>query len=618
MKQIFKKPLFKKKPLTEAQIEETHNQEYFDLIAPSAVRFFSDHYIHGSTWRSVWALREYPTMTEEQAILRSLGDKDGVTLRIYCRPVTYMEQKKIIAGATRKNRLSIGNVDNVEESIKARNSLEEVVELIIQQRKNREPLLHTAVFVELSAGTLDDLKELQAEVSMELTRSKINFDKLFLRQKEGFQSVTPIGYNAFGQQFERVLPASSVANFYPFNYSGKTDVRGFLLGKDKFGSHIIADFDERAEDRTNGNILILGNSGQGKSYLMKLILTNMRESGKSVAILDPENEYLELTENLGGSYIDYMDGDFMINLLEPRMWSDESDSEEVDENAPEAFRKSSVISQHIAFLKDFFKSYKEMSDRHIDTLEIMVMKLYRLYGVTDDSVSAMPKDRFPVMNDLYDLIDGEYKKYDPYDRPVYTEETLRELCLALHSMCRGSESRYFNGHTNIIDDSFLTFGVKGLLETNENFKNAMLFNILSYMSHLMLTRGNTVGSVDELYLFLSNLTAVVYIRNLMKRVRKKDSNIIIASQNLQDYLLPDIREYTMPLFAIPTHQFLFNPGTIDPAMFKEVLQLESSEYNLIRYPERGSCLYKCGNERYNLQVRAPEYKSSLFGDAGGH
>ena len=83
--------------------------------------------------------------------------------------------------------------------------------------------------------------------------------------------VMPSGRNVFRDQFERVLPASSVANLYPFNYSGKTDPHGFYVGRDKFGSNILVDFNQRADDKTNGSILILGNSGQGKSYLLKLL-----------------------------------------------------------------------------------------------------------------------------------------------------------------------------------------------------------------------------------------------------------------------------------------------------------------------------------------------------------
>lgn len=77
----------------------------------------------------------------------------------------------------------------------------------------------------------------------------------------------------------------------------------------------------RAEDKTTSNILILGNSGQGKSYLLKLLLTNIRESGKRVICLDPESEYEELSEALGGCYIDFLSGEYTINPLEPKAWT---------------------------------------------------------------------------------------------------------------------------------------------------------------------------------------------------------------------------------------------------------------------------------------------------------
>jgi len=170
---------------------------------------------------------------------------------------------------------------------------------------------------------------------------------------------------------------------------------------------------------------------------------------------------------------------------------------------------------------------------------------------------------------------------------------------------------------NITDDDMLVFGVKGLLDTNKRLKDAMLFNILSFMSNQLLGKGNTAASIDELYLFLTNMTAIEYIRNAMKRVRKKDSSIILASQNIEDFLIPSIREYTKPLFSIPTHQFLFNAGQINPKEYMDALQVEPSEFELIKYPERGTCLYRCGNERYLLQVIAPDYKSALFGKAGG-
>ena len=200
---------------------------------------------------------------------------------------------------------------------------------------------------------------------------------------------------------------------------------------------------------------------------------------------------------------------------------------------------------------------------------------------------------------------------------LYTEETLRNICLGLNSICVGSESRFFNGHTNIQDNMFLVFGVKGVMDLNKKLRCAIEFNILSYMTHQLLSVGNCVAALDELYLFLDSPVTIEYIRNNMKRVRKKESAMVLASQNIEDFLLPNIREMTKPLFSIPTHQFLFNPGQINPKDYMDALQVEPSEYDLIHGCERGHNLYRCGNERYLLQVIAPEHKAALFGTAGG-
>jgi len=608
--------LFKrKKELTPEQLEEIQTKDFFDMIVPGIIRFMTDYYICGDTYRCVWVVREYPPSTEEQAILSQLADRTGVCLRIYSRLVDAHEQRKIIQNATRKNRMASGGND-VTETIQAEGNLQDVVELLANMRKNKEPLLHCTVFIELKARTEDALRELQSEISMELTRSKISVDRLTMRQQEGFLSVTPVGANEFGSQYERVLPASSVANLYPFNYSGKTDPRGFYIGRDKFGTNILVDLDRRSDDKTNANVLILGNSGQGKSFLLKLLLTNLRESGKRVIVLDAEAEYDDLTRALGGCCIDFMSGRYIINPLEPISWSDGLD--QTDVSSPEPFRKVTRLSQHIAYLKDFFRAYKDFSDQEIDTIEIMLTKLYGSFGITDlTDYGLLRHTDYPTVDDFYSLLEDEFQNYSRQVKPLYTDETLQNVCLGLHSMCRGAESKYFCGHTNITDDGFLCFGVKGLMDTNKRLKDAMLFNILSYMTGQLLGKGNVAASIDELYLFLTNMTAIEYIRNASKRVRKKDSAVILASQNINDFLMPDVCELTKPLFSIPTHQFLFNAGQIDPRAYTDTLQLEPAEFELIKYPERGTCLYRCGNERYLLQVKAAPFKAAMFGKAGG-
>ena len=599
-----------------AKAPEPRVKDFLDLIAPTAVKFNTDHYVCGGTYRCTLALRSYPASTEELALLRRLGEKSGVTVHIYNRRTSAAEEDKIIHNAENKNKLDRGSTSSMKQAVTAEANLQDVAALIASMRKNSEPLIHCAVFIELSARDPDSLRALRDEVTSELIRSKRGAARLLLRQREGFLSSNPAGRNAFGSQFERVLPAKSVANLYPFNYSGKTDPNGFSMGRDRYGSNIIVDLDRRADDKTTANVLILGNSGQGKSYLLKLLLCNILESGKSAICLDTEHELVDLCSNLGGCFIDLMSGQYRINPLEPKLWDDGSEGDDPD--APAAFRQKTRLSQHISFLKDFFRAYKDFTDQHVDTIELMLGRLYVKWGMDDntDFQPLSPRD-YPVLSDLYDVIEEAYRNYDSEEYPLYPRELLQEVLLGLHSMCRGAESKFFNGHTNITSSRFLVFGVKGLLQASRNVKNALLFNVLSYLSDKLLTEGNTAAGLDELYIWLSNLTAIEYIRNSLKRVRKKESSMILASQNLEDFDVDGVRELTRPLFAIPTHQFLFNAGSVDKKFYMDNLQLEPAEFELIRYPRRGVCLYRCGNERYLLEVHAPPYKEKLFGKAGG-
>lgn len=610
-----KKKRRKKKPGKGSPVSRP--KEFLDLIAPAAVKFNTDYFILGSTYHSVMAIRGYPPVTEELALLRRLGEKGGVNIHLSTRLVSVAEEDAILHAATNKNRMERSNVSNVKQSVTAEAKLRDVTELIMNLRRDQEPMLHCAVFIDISANDLEKLRSLRDEVTAYLTRAKLASEPVHLRQRDGFLSANPAGRNVLDTYAERVLPASSVANLYFLNYSGKNDSNGFYLGRDRYGSNIIVDLDRRAADKTNSSVLILGNSGMGKSYLLKLLICNILESGKSAICLDTEHELVEMCGKLEGCFADLMSGRYRINPLEPKLWDDGEDAD--DEDSPAAFRQRSQLSQHISFLKDFFRAYKEGFDhRHIDIIELMLERLYEKWNIRDDTDFSVldPRD-YPVLSDLYDVIEDAYQNYDREDDPLYPRELLQEILLGLHSMCKGAESRFFNGHTNLTSHRFLVFGVKGLINANAGVKNAMLFNILSYISDRLLTEGNSVATLDELYIWLSNMTTIEYIRNTLKRVRKKNSSMILASQNLEDFDVQGIRELTRPLFAIPTHQFLFNAGSVDKKFYMENLQLEESEYRCISQPKRGVCLFKCGNERYLLQVIAPDHKKELFGTGGG-
>lgn len=610
----------KQKLPTMEEVRQRQTLEFFDRIAPGVIRYYTDHYILGNTYRCAWVLREFSPVTTDLALLRNLADKSGVSLRIYHAPVSSQEQRQIFDRALRKTNLEKTSGD-FEKVIESAADQEDLISMRKDQRKSRDSLLYCTVYLELRAKSLEALRALQNDVDIELLHSKMSVDKLLLRQREGCLSVMPFGYNVLAQQYERVLPLSSAANLYPWTYCGKTDAHGFYIGKARYGTNLLVDFDLRDKEHTNGSVLILGNSGEGKSHLMKILLTILRESGKSVMILDPENEYRELCCGIGGCTLDMMTGEYIINPLEPRRWTDASSSSaEKDELDPVVFRKDNTLEQHISWLKDFFAAYqKEFTSEHLNTLEILLLRLYESFGLTRETdLSAYAPSDYPIMLDLYELCASTLENYGQSGKPeLFTIDCLRQITLGIRSICIGAESAYFNGHTNITDSAFLVFDVADLLNTNDALKNAMLFNILSYMSDALLKKGNAALGLDEAYLFLDYPIAVKYLRSFMKRVRKRDSSILLASTHVEDFLVPGIREYTKPLFSTPTHRFLFHPGSIGEREYCDALRLEQAEYSLISAPQRGVCLYCSGRERYHLEVETQPYRAAMFGSAGG-
>ena len=124
----------KQEVLTPEQQEEIRTKDFFDMILPSTIKFMSDHYIVGNSYRCVWVVREYPPSTEEQAILSQLADRNGGTLRIYHRLVEAIEQRKIIQNATRRNKMKSGGND-MNDTIEEEGNLQDVIEMLANLRK---------------------------------------------------------------------------------------------------------------------------------------------------------------------------------------------------------------------------------------------------------------------------------------------------------------------------------------------------------------------------------------------------------------------------------------------------------------------------------------------------
>ena len=622
-----KNEIDRKKREKERRKEEYEFSLFWKRVMPGVISFRLDEAIVGDTFRHYMAIREYQPSTSSQAILKDIAGMQGVSLKIFYKRITMLEEEKLITRGSRSTVYESNRAESLSAVVDAGENLSDVSEMFRSMRKERERILYCSVFLEIKASTRVELENIKADVRASLMADKIMADELTLQQKEGMQTVNPLGRNRFGLDYCRPLPAGSVANLYPFSYSGRLDPHGIRIGRAENGTDVYLDPDRRTFDVTNGNIVILGSPGQGKSFLTKFLSTNVIEQGKRLFLLDPEEEYESLVKNLGGTYIDFLNGRYHINILEPKRWTMD---EETAKDAPESFNQvGKPLSMHISFLKDFFRIYKHFSRKELDVLEVLFMSFYDSKDISDANADRLPREAFPTMCEfykyVYEIFDrlryAEQKEYEQgnalTEEGLFRVDELQSILIGICSMSQGPDSVFFNGITNLPQDGIVAFGVKGLMESNADVKDAVLFHLLSYISDQLLVQKNAVGVLDEFYLFLTSPVVVEYVRNMMKRNRKRDSFLILTSQNVEDFLLPGIKEYTKPLLSIPAHRFLFYPGNVEVGEYMDLLQLEDCEFEVIRTASKGRCLFQCGNERYKLLVQAPEYKEALFGTEGG-
>ncbi|MBQ6105621.1 MAG: hypothetical protein IJL03_06715 [Lachnospiraceae bacterium] len=629
-----KKEIDRKKREKERRKEEYEFSLFWKRVMPGVVSFRLDEAIVGDTFRHYMAIREYQPSTTSQAILKDIAGLQGVSLKIFYKRITMLEEEKLITRGSRSTVYESNRAESLSAVVDAGENLSDVSEMFRTIRKERERILYCSVFLEIKASTRVELENIKADVRASLMADKIMADELTLQQKEGMQTVNPLGRNHFGLDYCRPLPAGSVANLYPFSYSGRLDPHGIRIGRAENGTDVYLDPDRRTFDVTNGNIVILGSPGQGKSFLTKFLSVNVIEQGKRLFLLDPEEEYESVVKNIGGTYIDFLSGRYHINILEPKRWTMEEDpknaEKEMTKDAPESFNQvGKPLSMHISFLKDFFRIYKHFSRKELDVLEVLFLCFYESKDINDANADRLPREAFPTMCEFYKYVyeifdrlrNTGQKAYeigdDPVENGLFRVEEMQSILIGICSMSQGPDSVFFNGVTNLPQDGIVAFGVKGLMESNADVKDAVLFHLLSYISDQLLVQKNAVGVLDEFYLFLTSPVVVEYVRNMMKRNRKRDSFRILTSQNVEDFLLPGIKEYTKPLLSIPSHRFLFYPGNVEANEYMDLLQLEDCEFEVIRTASKGRCLFQCGNERYKLLVQAPEYKEALFGTEGG-
>ena len=609
--------------------------EYIDTFLPAQIKVNQDVIYMAGKYRKTIFVKNYPTPISEFYLARLSKHKNvNVTIRAIEKVQNEMVNQIV---KTKTKNIMNKNEGTIKTKMFAEYDDKNIDGLFDYMQDTQQKMWDVSIYIEIVADSKKEIERTQSKIETSL--KSITTDHIHNHTLKLFQSANPLHKNQLSF-VKRNMPTESFACLNNANYSGHLKEQGIFLGTDESGGLIFMDLYERNDEITNGHFSIISDSGQGKSYLAKKILYQLYCIDFDIISIDNDREYTDLTDNCGGDNVDVLNGQYIINPLEIRLFGnnvdDEKDNETIELKAKyRALNSLNNINQHVGWFRDLMLLHdNELTTTHLDVLEIFLVKLYQKFNITEqtDLTQLIPTD-YPILSDLYDYLIGirNNLKENKQLAKIVNVEIVNKLVLTVNTLANGSKSTLLNGYTKVVSSTWINLVLQDFLDKNKSQKDLFFFNTLTYIwSEQVKHKKPTVLFTDEFYLLINKYMPVVldYFRMFIKRGRKFELYIGYATQNLNDFRDPEIFTLTQPLFGIPKHKFIGFVGKNELDLLKPMLKLTDGEIGTISTSQRGKFLFIVGNSKYKLKVvgynpqdRKNNYKiayeNALFGEAGG-
>jgi type IV secretory pathway VirB4 component len=360
-------------------------------------------------------------------------------------------------------------------------------------------------------------------------------------------------------------------------------------------------------------MIILGTSGSGKSTAAKLLLRNHIRNGYQIVVIDPEGELQEMTKTMGGNFIDLgKGGEFgMVNPLEVIV---DADEEELEQGLG-----YTILTRTLQSLKAFMKYYTPSIEEDVLTMfSEVVQDTYKRYKIDfDTNFSKFKPEDFPTFSDVYATIKGRLLSMPEHS---HEKDVMERLELKIRPLVKELKY-YFDGHTTIESNTeFIVFNIKELMNSDENIRNALFFNILKYAWGLCLDKSiNTVMMVDEAHVLLSsrNELGAEFLAQIQRRSRKYNTGTIMITQQPTDFAAPNIIVHGKAIFDNASYYLVMGLKKQAVEDLSKLIDLNDNERESIKYYSQGQALFVCGSRRMRINVVLTQEELDSFGSGGG-
>ena len=455
----------------------TITRSFKERIAPTGLKIGEKDIVLGDAYISVVTLFSYPSVVGV-GWLGAVASVDHTRMTISISPMNTEEISSTLKKSISEVKSKMINVSDYNDQILLNNQMQDYVELVNRIDREHEKFCLLTVNFLCYGETKEELDKTKKELKATLSSYGLGGSELMFEQERSLKMCLPTMFNELEKSYGLPIPMLTLASSFPFIFQSlHDDGDAIVLGNDSLGSLVLFDAFKRTNKRNNSNAVIVGKSGSGKSTLIKKLIRGLWCRGSKVIIIDPEREYRDLCNKVGGAWIDAGTGIAgIINPLEVRHGADEVEDNDTND-----------LSRHFQTFRTFIKYYlQDLNAYELTKLEEILIEVYKDKGIDSNTdLSQLKSEDYPIMSDLYKKVVEKLNTAKIEKATNNVIESLEKISSMLKRATIGADAKIFNGTSSIKVDKntdFIVLDIHSLVDSDTTILRTQFFNIQKILS----------------------------------------------------------------------------------------------------------------------------------------
>ncbi len=586
----------------EREVKNLKPEEYIDWVCPKEVKFKASQTVIDGAAYNHFIIADYPVTVGNAWAYNFFGLSDSIVC-MNIKQMPRMDAEKMIDNSILEMTAQLDKTFKASDRIEKESALNTIQQLLVQLKSENESLFNITFHI---LSRTSHKKEVRAT----LKERGFKYNELFGRQVDAFIS-SNVSSRENLESYYRGMQTSTVAGAFPFISSSLQDPAGMYLGYNEYP--VLVDFFTRNNERVNSNMIVIGRSGSGKSFATKTLLAQLAADDSRIFIIDPEKEYVKLTNSLNGKVVDVGSG--LQARFNPLHIMESLEDEEGG--------VSDSYNQHLQFLEEFFAYILEgISSDALETLNRLLPDLYKKFKIGPNTkLNELEPEDFPTFDDLYEYASDLLQK----TKDEYLKNNLRVVTTYIAKFATGGRNAgLWNGPTSVTtNENFIVFNFQTLLANrNKSVLGAQMLLVFKYLENEIIknkdfnekhkTKRRIVFAVDEAHIFMNPKypIALDFMYNMAKRIRKYNGMQIIITQNVRDFMgSEDMIRQSSAIIAASQYSMIFSLSPNDVTelveLYKNAGEINETEQDQIATAARGQCFFISGpTSRTTFKIEA--------------